>query len=106
MNLPLPKVSFSHCLFLFLLAISISYTGHANQGKYEECLLREIQNATGDMRVNDLKDACTPEALGTVEPVSKELLQDEKKEQKVAAVDRAPGKGDSDCTPALGADTT
>ena len=79
---------FSRYLLLLLPGICFSNTATADQGKYEKCLLREIQNATGDMSVNDLKDACTPEALGTVEPVSKELLQDEKKEQKVAALDR------------------
>lgn len=80
--------SFSHYLPLLLLGICFSNAATADQGKYEKCLLREIQNATGDMSVNDLKDACTPQALGTVEPVSKELLQDEKKEQKVAALDQ------------------
>jgi len=73
---------------LLILVTSVSTIANADQEDYEKCLLREIQNATGDMSVNDLKDACTPEALGTVEPVSKELLQDEKKEQKVAAVDQ------------------
>lgn len=79
---------FSHCLAILLLGLSVSNVAIADQEKYEKCLLREMQNAGGDMLVKDLKDACTPEALGTVEPVSRELLQDQKKEQKVAALDQ------------------
>ena len=64
---------FSRCLAIIILGLSVSNVAIANQEKYEKCLLRQMHNAGGDMLVKDLKDACTPEALVTVEPVSKEL---------------------------------
>ncbi len=48
---------------LLILVTSVSTIANADQEDYEKCLLREIQNATGDMSVNELKDACTPETL-------------------------------------------
>jgi phospholipase A1 len=73
---------------LFLLVISFTTSAAADQNKYDECLLRVIKNATADMTAHDLRDACTAEKLGTVEPISEELLEDEKNEQKVAALDQ------------------
>jgi len=73
--------SYSLYLPLFLLGLGLGNVAVADQETYEKCLLREMKNATANMRVNDLKDACTPEKLDTVEPVSQELLEDEKKEQ-------------------------
>lgn len=73
--------------FVFIAVLLFSDLAYANDSKYDECLLRELKHAEGKMTVHDLRDACTPEKLGTVEPVSRELLQDEKKEQKIAAVE-------------------
>jgi len=78
---------FSHCLAILLFGLSVSNVAIADQDKYEKCLLREMQNASGDMKLKDLKAACTPEKLGTDQPVSEALLEYEKKDQKVSAVD-------------------
>ena len=75
------------CAFVFLAALLISNFAYADDKKYNDCLLRELKHAEGKMTVHDLRDACTPEKLGTVEPISEELLRDEKKEQKLAAVE-------------------
>jgi phospholipase A1 len=73
---------------IFLVITAVIYSPNALAASaYDECLLRELKNALPDMSAHDIRDACTPEKLGTVEPVSQELLQDEKTEQKVAALD-------------------
>ena len=71
-----------------MLSTSWSFTAVADQHEYKECLLRELESATDNMTVHDLKDACTPERQHTVEPVSEELLADEAKQQQIAALDQ------------------
>ncbi len=72
---------------MFLLALAVSNAAIADQRKYEECLLREIHSARYGMTVEDLKNACSASKLDTVEPISETLLEDEKKQQQIAAVD-------------------
>lgn len=74
-------------LSLFLLTLVVSSAAIADQGKYEECLLREINSAQSDMTVEDLKNACSTFKLDTIEPVSETLFEYEKTQQKIAAVD-------------------
>ncbi len=74
------------CLAI-LLFIGSNNAVYADQIAFEKCLLRELQSASDEMTVHDLRDACTAERIGIKEPVSKELLEDEKKEQAIAAVD-------------------
>lgn len=87
MKSSLRSTGFKHCLLLSLLGMGISTVAIADQDKYEKCLLREMQNASGEMKLKDLKEACTAERLGTDEPVSEALLEYEKKDKKVAALD-------------------
>ena len=79
---------FAPCFFLFILIFSISNKATADQKKYENCLLSEIQNAQAGTLVEDLKELCATIHLGTMNPEKKELLDREKKnQQKIAAVD-------------------
>lgn len=87
MKSSLHTASFNHFLLLVLLGMSTSTVAIADQDKYEKCLLREMQNASGDMKLKDLKEACTAEKLGTDQPVSEALLEYEKKDKKVAALE-------------------
>ena len=69
------------CAFVLIAAVLTCNVAYAGEQEYNDCLLRELKQAEGKMTVHDLRDACTPERLGTVEPISEELLRDEKKAQ-------------------------
>lgn len=75
------------CAFVLITAILTCHVAYAGEQEFNDCLLRELKQAEDRMTVHDLRTACTPEKLGTVEPVSEELLRDEKEEQKMAAVE-------------------
>ena len=83
----LRTASFNHFLLLVLLGMSASTVAIADHDEYEKCLLREMQNASGDMKLKDLQAACTPQKLDTDQPVGKALLEYEKKDKKVSALD-------------------
>ncbi|MGB5767592.1 MAG: hypothetical protein WBM38_12735, partial [Arenicellales bacterium] len=87
MKSSLHAASFNHFLLLVLLGMSTSTVAIADQDKYEKCLLREMQNASGDMKLKDLKEACAAQKLGTDQPVSDALLEYEKKDKTVSALD-------------------
>jgi phospholipase A1 len=78
---------FNPRLSLIILSLMASNAALADQKKYEDCLLREIHSASGDMTVEDLKNVCSTFKLDTVEPVSEALLEDEKQQRQIAAVD-------------------
>jgi len=82
------ETRFINSLVFSLLLVLVSTAAIADQQTYEECLLREIGNASNDMRMADIKNICTAEKPDTVEPISNELLLDEEDDQSAGAVEK------------------
>jgi phospholipase A1 len=82
------ETGFINSLVPLLLVVLANTAAIADQQAYEECLLREIGNASNDVRMEDIKAACTAEKSDTVEPVSNELLLDEQDNQSKGAVEK------------------
>jgi phospholipase A1 len=59
----------------------------ADQNKYDDCLLREIKKASGNVTVDDLKKTCSTNKQGSAMPTAASTIEGDNNKKTVAAVD-------------------